>query len=197
VINWGIRYLAGAMTEKTCKDTIEERAGKRRWYEKYLPFIARSPRMQIDWLIGVFRKGSLSREEITPYIRLLMEEEQEDELIRSLFRNLDEWVLTELLEAADVYDIPKLFRLISGPTPDQARIALLKVPPPYEKMPGLLRGKIFHAVHDCSEELLTEAVEELRRQGKVDSDFEEAYERFREVLMDEKILSSLYPKAKL
>jgi hypothetical protein len=172
-------------------------AGRGRWYEKYLPFIARSPRMQIDWLIGVFRKGALAREEVTPYIRLLMEQEQEDEVIRSLFLTLDDWVLTEMLMAADIYDTPKLFRLIPRPTLAQARIALLKTPPPYEKMPGLPRRKVFQAVHDCSEELLAEAAKDLRRQGEVGAEFEEAYERFKEVLMDEKILSSLYPKAKL
>lgn len=153
--------------------------------------------MQIEWLIGVFRKGILSPEEITPYIRLLMEEEQEDEVIRSLFRTLDGWVLTKMLTAADIYDTSKIFRLIPRPTPDQARIALLKAPPPYEKTPGLPRHAVFQAVHDCSEELLTEAVEDLRRQGKVGDDFEEAYERFKEVLTDEKILSTLYPRARL
>jgi hypothetical protein len=175
---------------------MEGQAGRRRWYEKYLPFIAKSPRMQLDWLIGVFRKGSLSPEEITPYIRLLMEEEQGGEVIRDLFRTLDAWVLTEMLAAADIYDTPNLFRLIPRPTLSQARTALLKRPPPYEKTPGLPRHKIFQAVHDCSEELLAKAVEDMRRQGEVSPDFEEAYERFNEVLMDEKILSSLYPKAR-
>ncbi|MDA8165134.1 MAG: hypothetical protein M0017_08915 [Desulfobacteraceae bacterium] len=153
--------------------------------------------MQIEWLIGVFKKRSLAREEITPYIRLLMEEEQEDEVIRGLFLGLEEWVLTAMLEAADIYDTPRLFRLIPQPTLAQAMIALLKVPPPYEKAPGLPRHKIFQAVHDSSEELLAAAVRDLRHRGEGGAEFEEAYERFEEVLMDEKILTSLYPKARL
>ena len=172
-------------------------SSQKKWYEKYLPFIARSPQMQIDWLINIFKRGSLTYEEITPYIRLLLEEEQEDQVIRELFQDLDEWEVTEMLRAADIYDTPKLFSLIRKPTKAQVEIALKKDPPPYEKKPGLARNKVFQAIHEASEELLVQAVDELRAREELTSEFEEAYERFKEILMDEKILSSLYPKARL
>jgi hypothetical protein len=174
-----------------------ENGDRRKWYEKYLPFVAQSPRMQIDWLIGVFRKGSLTHEEITPYIRLLLADGQDDQVIRDLFLSLDEGVLTEMLRAADIYDTPKLFHLIPHPTLGQAGIALRKTPPPYEKAPVQVREKIFRAVYDSSEELLKQAVEDLKERRETSAEFEETYERFNEILMDAKILSSLYPKAKL
>ena len=39
-----------------------------------LPFVARSPEMQVDWLVGEFRKGVLSDREIAPYVHLLVSE---------------------------------------------------------------------------------------------------------------------------
>ena len=38
-----------------------------KWYEKYLPFVAKSPEMQIEWLEQVARKNSLTLPEVTPY----------------------------------------------------------------------------------------------------------------------------------
>jgi hypothetical protein len=178
-------------------DMTGEKARRRKWYENYLPFVAKNPRMQIDWLIAAFEKGSLTHEEITPYIKLLLDESQDDEIVRELLRPLGEWVLTEMLRAADIYDTPKLFRFIPRPTLVQTKLALGKTPPPYEKMVGPVRDKVFRAVYDSSEELLAQAVEDLRKSGEITAEFEVAYERFNEILMDAKILSSLYPKAKL
>jgi hypothetical protein len=174
-----------------------ENRGRRKWYEKYLPFVAKSPWMQIDWLITVFRKGSLSHEEVTPYIRLLLADGQDDQAILAIFKTLEEGVLTEMLKAADIYDTPKLFRLIPRPNLAQAGLALGKTPPAYEKSPVQVRDKIFRAVYDSSEELLKRAVEDMKERGEMSAEFEEAYELFNEILMDAKILSSLYPKAKL
>jgi hypothetical protein len=170
--------------------------GRSKWYEKYLPFVAKRPLVQIEWLIAAFRKGTLTHEEITPYIRLLLADGQDDQVLKELFGSLSEEVLTEMLQAADIYDTPKIFRLIGRPTRVQAKIALKKVPPPYEKSPVQVRDRIFRAVYDCSEEMLKEVVADLIERKEVSAEFEEDYERYNEVLMDAKILSSLYPKAK-
>jgi len=55
----------------------------KRWYENYLPFVAKSPAIQAEWLAvelsqmrladGKEISGVLSREEIKPYIRLFLE----------------------------------------------------------------------------------------------------------------------------
>jgi hypothetical protein len=183
--------------DKKMNNLLYEKRDKRHWYENYLPFIARSPRMQIDWLIATFRKGTLTCQEIAPYIRLLLEEDKDEELLRNLFQTLDEWVLTEMLRAADIYDTPRLFRLIPHPSLAQAGLALGKAVPPYETKVDSIRDKIFRAVHSSSEELLKEAMDNLQKRGEVTPEFAASYERFNEILMDAKILSSLYPKAKL
>lgn len=170
---------------------------KRKWYEKYLPFVARSPEMQLHWMESVFRKGSLASHEITPYIKLFMASDGEGDLtlVRGLLHSLDASLIEQMLVAADIYDAPDLFRCIAEPEVSQAVIALTKAPPPYEKNPQLVIAKVFQAVYDCSEELLTQAAGMVAESAARPGHFQEAYERFKEIKEDEKLLSALYPKA--
>ncbi|MDH3394401.1 MAG: hypothetical protein OEL66_10365, partial [Desulfobulbaceae bacterium] len=110
---------------------------KRKWYEKYLPFVAKGRRMQVEWLAGVIRKGAFHLDEVTPYVRLLLAEEEVDdsEKLVTLLKDLEEKVICRMVEAADIYDVAKLLRLVPEPTVEQALFALSKEPPPYEKNP--------------------------------------------------------------
>jgi len=178
---------------------VQGKPGRKRWYEAYVPFVVRSVESQIAWLIAAFHKGVLSPQEITPYIRLLLTEDspgKQDELVE-LFRQLDEDILAKILLAADIHECPKLLSLISQPTVLHALIALGKCPAPYEKSPQHIVHKVFNAIYDCSEGLLKDAVTALRQQGEVPTHFEADYERFREIIEDQKLLSSLFPKAKI
>jgi hypothetical protein len=168
------------------------------WLERCLPFVSKSPEMKIRWLTGVFRKGILSQEEITPYIRLLMEEKsgEEHEQLKKAFRELDGEMQYRFLEAADIYDTPKLFALCPNQTLRHAEIALLKKVPPYEKKTQLILDKVFYAISDHSRELLEQAAELLIKEGKASANFKENYARFQEILEDEEFLLSLYPNAR-
>lgn len=172
-------------------------AKKRKWYEKYLPFVARSPEMQLRWLESAFKKGVLSPNEITPYLKLFMAPDGEGNLarVRGLLYSLNGSLIEKMLGAADIYDVPDLFRCIAEPTVAQAVIAITKSPPPYEKSPELVVDKVFQAVYDCSEELLARAAAEVAGSADKPAHFQEAYERFKEIKEDEKLLSALYPKA--
>ena len=170
---------------------------KRKWYEKYLPFVARSPEMQLHWLESAFRKGTLTPHEITPYIKLFMAPDGEANLarVRGLLSSLSGSAIEKMLDSADIYDVPDLFRCVVEPTVLQAVIAITKAPPPYEKTPQLVVAKVFQAVYDCSEELLAQAAGRVAGSAERPVYFQEAYERFKEVKEDEKLLSALYPKA--
>lgn len=172
-------------------------AKKRKWYEKYLPFVARSPEMQLRWLESAFKKGVLSPNEVTPYLKLFMAPDGEGNLarVRGLLHALSGSLIEKMLGSADIYDVPDLFRCIAEPTVAQAVIAITKSPPPYEKTPELVVDKVFQAVYDCSEELLARAAEVAAASVDKPAHFQEAYERFKEIKEDEKLLSALYPKA--
>lgn len=172
---------------------------KNNWFDRYLPFVSKSPQMKIKWLKGVFKKGVLSLEEITPYIRLLVTDDnsgEENELLAELFKELEPEMQYRFLEAADIYDTPKLFRFFPSPTTRHAKIALMKKVPPYEKKIQLIRDNVFYAVSDYSKDLLAETAKLMVEEGKASQRFLENYERFKEILGDEEFLLSLYPKAR-
>jgi len=168
------------------------------WLERCLPFVSKSPEMKIRWLTRVFRKGILSQEEITPYIRLLLAEKsgEEQEELRKTFWELDVEMQYRFLAAADIYDTPKLFALCPNPTLRHAEIALLKKVPPYEKKTQFILDKVFYAVSGHSRELLEQAAALLIKEGKASANFKENYARFQEILEDEEFLLSLYPNAR-
>lgn len=170
---------------------------KRKLFDRYLPFIAKSPKMKLRWLKGAFTKGVLSSDEITPYVRLLLAASsvEEKEQVKNLFRELDENLQLRLLEAADIYDAPKLFRLCINPVLEHAEIILTKNVPPYEKRKQMILDTVFYAINDFSKELLADAVSKLIEKETVDVDFLENYKRFQEILEDKEFLLSLYPNA--
>lgn len=177
---------------------VENKSLQRKWYDKYLPFVARSPQMQLEWLVSAFGKKNLSFQEITPYIKIFLtdeDDEKRDILIR-LLSKLDEQLVNEIVSAADIYDVPKIFSLISRPTILQAVIALRKAPPPYEKNIQVVLDKLYWELHNHSEMYLIKASEELLGSGNVPEHFEKQFKRFQEIVEDEKILSALYPKAR-
>lgn len=178
--------------------SVKRTSGKRKWYEQYLPFVVRSTEMQVEWLALVIRKGKLTSFEIAPYINLVLSENRGvlRDVLRNLLNQLDESTLIKMVTAVEIHDLPDFFSMLEQPTVDLALIALQKTPAPYEKTPLQLVHKVFHAIYDASPELLEKAVEALREKGCQQDYFEEAYERFVEVLEDEKILSALFPKAR-
>ncbi|MEJ2688563.1 MAG: hypothetical protein P8130_01170 [Deltaproteobacteria bacterium] len=182
------------MQEPKKKDS--KRGGK--WYEKYLPFIARSREKQIQWLINAFRKKTLSLQEITPYIKLLLEEDDPEGLLqlRENLAGLDDPVLLEMLHAADIYDTVKLLNLLPEISIEEAIIAFCKEPPPYERTPEQIIDQVFEAVHNAKPGLLEKAGSSLLHSGKAPSHFPSLYARFLEILKDQELLSTLYPKAR-
>ena len=178
------------------KNKVKKRGG--RWYEKYLPFIARSREKQIQWLIGAFRKGTLTMQEMTPYVKLLLEEDDPDGLLRlrEQLARQDGVFLLDLLQAADIYDTVKLLRLLPAVTAQAAIVALCKEPPPYERTPEQVIDQVFQAVHDAKAGLLEEAGEKLLHSRDAPAHFPGLYARFLEILKDQELLSTLYPKAR-
>lgn len=168
-----------------------------------LPFVARSPELQVAWLVGEFRKGVLADRELSPYIHLLVSEyvgrrergEGADEL-HEIFAHLPREIAVAMLRCVEIYDVPDLLELVRGVTIDDAILVLKKAPPPYEKKSLLLLDRVFQAVNGCGDHLLERAAEKMVVDGEAPEHFRAAYERFREILIDEKILMLLYPQAK-
>ncbi|MBU0729692.1 MAG: hypothetical protein KKE17_14025 [Proteobacteria bacterium] len=177
----------------------ERKQTKSKWYENYLPFIARSPEMQIKWLVSVFRKGTLTDQEITPYIRLLLTEESEYRMVhlKELFKDVEPSVLTKMLLAADIYDTIKLMGILPDPIVSDLVIALKKTPPPYEKNKELLVDRLYKTIYDRSHGLLDKAAGLILSTDNIPENFEFAYGRFKEIIRDEELLSSLFPRAKV
>ena len=178
------------------KKKEKRRGGK--WYEKYLPFIARSRERQIAWLIGAFKKKTLSLQEITPYVKLLLEEDDPEDLmlLQENLAELDASFLLDLLRAADIYDTVKVLTLLPDVSLEQAVVALCKEPPPYERSPEQVIDRVFEAVHNAGAGLLEEAATKLLQSDGPPAHFNSSYARFREILKDQQFLSTLYPKAR-
>jgi hypothetical protein len=104
--------------------------------------------------------------------------------------------LLVMIECAEIYDVPKLFRILREISVKQAVVAMKKVPPPYERNPLLIMDRVFHSIREKSVELLEEATREVLASDDAPDDFADNYERFKEIVLDENILSIMYPKAK-
>ncbi|MBW1791343.1 MAG: hypothetical protein JRJ14_03610 [Deltaproteobacteria bacterium] len=170
----------------------------KKWYERYLPFVARSTEGQIEWLVSILKKNVLSLEEITPYVKLLLSEKNnvEKDFLTIQLGNLHDDVVCKLLHAADIYDTPQLVKHIPHLEIHHADIALRKSVPPYEKKPLMILDKVFYAINESGQDLLKKAVEKIAEEGNEPGDFQGNYQRFREILKDEKFLLSLYPNAR-
>lgn len=207
------RRAKKSMADKMVKAT--NKIPTRKWHENYLPFVAKSPEMQVEWLVNHLARlrmsgaeektGILSREEIKPYIKLLLEEVSavggaseaagKDNRLLELLTNISEDDLLLMIECADIYDIPRLFGLLSEVSERQAIMALKKVPPLFEKNPLMVIDRVFHAIKEKSTELLEASAQGVLASDDAPENFSANYERFREIMMDEHILSLLYPKA--
>jgi hypothetical protein len=180
-----------------------QRAGllKKIWSEA-LPFIARSPEMKVDWLVGIVSNNSLTKEEIAPYIHILLSEYKHAEelgvdLLPDLFAQIPKNIILELLKCTEIYDIPLLLKIIKTITEEEAVLVLKKKPPVYEKQPMQVLDLVFQAVHDCDEHLLDKAKSKMQAEGDMPKHFNSVYERFQELLKDKEILSSIFPHAKM
>lgn len=168
------------------------------WIEKYFPFVARSPKKQLDWLIAASRKGALSDAELTPYVRLLLG--NEDPEIREDLAGLlavlpaDDW--NHLLRAAELADLPALIGLMPRMTADQALIILRKEPPPYENQPEQEIDRLYETFHARFPDVMDQAAARLGAEDRRPVWFDDVYSRFMEKLRDKEFLSELYPKAK-
>jgi len=196
------------------------RSGKkvpgRKWHKKYLPFVAKSPDTQVEWLVVKLvalrklgdrdKSGILTREELVPYIRILLanvsegrgteELSADDDHLGFFLEEISDENLLLMIECAEIYDVPKLFRILKGISVKQAVVAMKKVPPPFEKNPLLIMDRVFHSIREKSAELLEEAAKEVLASDDAPKNFVANYKRFREIVMDEKILSVMYPKAR-
>ena len=177
---------------------LKNKSLQRKWYDKYLPFVARSPQMQLEWLVSVLRKKNLSFQEITPYIKIFLTDEDNAKrtILINLISKLDEQFVDKIITAADIYDTPKIFSLSTQPTVLQAVMALQKTPPPYETNSQAVLDKLYRELHNHSEIFLKEASEQLLASGDVPEHFEKQFAQFQEIVEDEKVLSALYPKAR-
>ncbi len=171
-----------------------------------LPFVARSPELQVAWLVGEFRRGVLNDREMAPYMHLLVSgyvarkgrgDGECVEALRHIFASLSREVLVAMVRCTEIYDIPELLELVRELTVDDAVLVLKKVPPPYEKRSLFLLDRVFQAVNGCGDHLLERAGEKMSENGDAPAHFVSAYERFQEILIDEKILTSLYPQAQV
>ena len=169
-----------------------------------LPFVARSPERQVEWLVAELRKGVLTDKEIAPYMHLLVSEyvarkergEGADEW-QEIFARLPREIAVAMIRCVEIYDVPGLLELIKELTVEDAVLVLRKVPPPYEKKSLLLLDRVFQAVNSCGDHLLERAAQKMALEGEAPAHFPGAYKRFQEILIDEKILTALYPQAKL
>ena len=167
-----------------------------------LPFVARSPALQVEWLVEEIRRARLSDRELAPYLHLLLSGHQtrketgEEDGLRESFVLLPRESIAAMIRCAEIYDLPELLPLIPQLTVKEAIMALKKEPPPYEKRYLLLLDRIFQAINSGGEHLLERAGEKMLAEGEAPAHFASAYERFKEILIDEGILASLYPQAK-
>lgn len=175
-----------------------ENSGLRKWYEKFLPFVARGPELQLEWLVNMLQKNALPLEDLAPYIKLLLDgnSDEDNRKIADYLAGIDDDLICKLLEASEIYDTPALFKLIPEPKLRHADIALRKTVPPYEKKPLMIMDRIYYAVYNRSEKLLKEAAERIIQKGDGPYGFASNYQRFMEILEDEEFLLSLYPNAR-
>lgn len=183
--------------DQSCEPKKKERQG-RRWYQNYLPFIARSPEMQVEWLVAECQKKNLAQEELTPYVRLLFSEENvsSEEELREILAGLSSEMEEEFLRVADIYDVPRIIRIIPELNETLVEIALTKELPSYEMKPQQVMDKVLNAINDRAQSLLPKVATLIIANGAAPRHFAENYERFRAILEDKEFIRSQWPTAK-
>ncbi len=174
------------------------RPRKGRWWEKYLPFVARSPEKQVEWLLTAFRRQTLSAEEIRPYVSLLLEDDHPEarEELRQLLAPIGSVMWCRLLAAADITDLPTLIGLMPDLGVEEAKIALQAVPPPYVTAPEPLLDAVHDALHHKNAAVYDQAVQQLLTADEAPPHLPAAHARFTEILRDRELLSTLFPRAR-
>ncbi len=182
---------------QSCESKKKERRG-RRWYQNYLPFIARSPEIQVEWLVAECRRKNLAQEELTPYVRLLFSEENvaHEEDLRDILADLASEMQEDFLRVADIYDVPRIIRLIPALNGTLVELALGKELPPYETKPQQVMDRVLNAINDRSESLLSTVAVKIMENGAAPKHFAENYERFRAILEDKEFIRSQWSTAK-
>lgn len=189
---------------------------RERWFERYLPFVARGPEARLRWLVAAAERvgrgngGALAPDELAAYVRIFLGNESmrvrdyhrrgfsvPDDVaaLAPLFAGVPPEVATVLLRCTDIYDTPDLFSLIASPAVEQAEIALRKRPPAYEKDPARVVDRVFHAVFRKSPALLDEAAARISGSAQPPDGFAADHARFMEIVHDEEILAELFPRA--
>ncbi len=169
---------------------------QRKWYERYLPFIAQSPQLQVDWLVNACREKVLSTAELTPYIRLLLSPEniENNDNLQILLNSLDKESMYSFLDIVEIYDLPRLILVLPKIDREFASHALRKDIPAYEKNIQKIVDNVFAAINSRSEDIFKDII---MGADKVDMapHFRQNLERFQKILDDEVFLRSLYPHA--
>lgn len=176
----------------------DEKKDKNQWYLRYLPFIAKPQHMQVQWLVAECKKNKLSREELLPYVRLLFVTDGEDgqRALKEKIAHVDAASLYKILDAADIYIVPKVIELIPEIDSRLVEIVLLKEMPPYEQKPQKIIDMVFYAVNERNSELLEDVANNLIMSGKEPKGFKANYDRFKAILEDEAFIRTQYPSAK-
>ncbi len=172
------------------------RSRKKKWYERYLPFIAQPPELQLSWLVAACQKRKLSIDELTPYLRLLLSAEnvEIDEDLQTVLMKIDGDTSVRFLEIVDIYDLPRLIKSLPVLHIDHAYIALRKVMPSHEKNIRKLVDNVFYAINNRSEVIFKDIATPPIK-GEMAVHFQENIERFQKILDDEAFLRSMYPHA--
>lgn len=175
-----------------------EKKDKNQWYLRYLPFIAKPQHMQVQWLVAECKKGKLSSEELLPYVRLLfvIDDEDEQRSLKEKIAHVDAAIIYKILDAADMYTVPRVIELIPELNIRFVEVVLSKVMPPYEQKPQKIIDKVFYAINNRASGLLEDVANTLIESGKETKGFRKNYGRFKAILDDEAFIRTQYPSAK-
>ncbi len=177
---------------------IEGKKNKGQWYLRYLPFIAKSQYMQVQWLAAECKKNKLANDELLPYVRLLFSLDNDDERL-SLKENiatLSENVVSKILDVADIYIISEVVDLIPELNRCLTEVVLLKTMPTYEQKPQQIMDNVFYSINQRDGNVLDEIASLLMREERAPAGFQVNYERFKAILEDEKFIRTQWPSAK-
>ncbi|MEN8140280.1 MAG: hypothetical protein ABFR97_03555 [Thermodesulfobacteriota bacterium] len=169
---------------------------KQKWYDRYLPFIAQPPELQLNWLVTACRKERLTSAELTPYLRLLLSSDnvEEDDDLRGVLANIREDSVSSFLDIVEIYDLPRLISCLPAIDAAIALRAMATVMPSYEKNHQKLVDQVFAAINKRSPLVFGE-IAGREDKGGLAPHFRNNIDRFQKILADEEFLRALYPHA--